>query len=350
MKRANHIFEKLIQPETLYKAFRLCSDGKQHYKAVKKFSENLKENIRELQTELENGTYTTGEYRIKQINEHGKDRKIHILPYKDRVLQRALGIVLDEHVYRTLTANTHASLEGRGIHTALNQIKKYLENDPDNTQYCLKIDIRHYFESIDHEILKTTWRRIIKDRRILRIIDDIIDSVPPDEGIPIGNHFSQLSATLYLSQFDHWIKEGLKIPYYTRYQDDMVFFAADSKQLRKWFREIDWYLISRLNLSIKPNWQIFFVDKRPVDIVGYRIRHDNTILRKSTFKRMRRRFLEIVKIEDAADMTYSQYCSANSFKGWSMHGNDKTIREKYIEPAEAILEEYHKRYLTHPQT
>ena len=125
MKRANHLFEKLIQPETLYKAFRLCSDGKQHYKAVKKFSENLKENLKELQTELENGTYTTGEYRIKTINEHGKERKIHILPYKDRVLQRALGIVLDEYVYRTLTANTHASLEGRGIHSALNQIKKY---------------------------------------------------------------------------------------------------------------------------------------------------------------------------------------------------------------------------------
>ena len=170
----------------------------------------------------------------------------------------------------------------------------------------------------------------------------VLESVPPEEGIPIGNYFSQLAANLYLSAFDHWIKETLKIKYYMRYMDDMVFFSNSAQVLRKQFREIDWYLISKLQLSIKENWQIFNVDARDVDIVGYRMSHNPTILRKSTFKRLRRKCLDIAKKQSGADLTYSEFCSANSYKGWSMHGNDATIREKYYEPIQEKLNEFHK--------
>lgn len=345
MKRVNHIFERFAPIENLREANRLCKSGKEHYKAVAKFQQHLEQNLVDLHTDLICGMYRTGEYRIKNIVERGKERKIYVLDYKHRVVQRALGLVLEPIVYTRITADTHTSIQNRGIHSALHQVTKYLEEDIENTRYCLKIDIRHYFPSVDHEILKGLWRRIVKDKRALAIIDDIIDSVPPDEGLPIGNHFSQVSATLYLSPFDHWIKEQLKIKHYTRYMDDMVFFAADKGELRRKFRELDWYLVSRLHLSIKDNWQIFPVDARYVDFVGYRMSHTGTLLRKTTFGRLRTRCISVAKRGDAENLTYPEYCSVNSYKGWSMHGNDETIKKNYYQPIEPIMKKFHNLYL-----
>lgn len=341
MKRANHLFKKFVSIENLRTANEQSRKGKNHYREVAEFQKNLEQNLSDIQTELLLGTYTTGKYRIKNINERGKERKIYVLPYRDRVVQRALGNVIEPVVLRHLTPFTHATIKNRGIHSALKQVTGYLE-DIENTQYCLKIDIHHYFPSISHTALKEIWRRIIKDKKILKIIDNIIDSVPEDEGIPIGNYFSQLAANIYLSPFDHWIKEVLKIKYYTRYMDDMVFFSSSPTELRKQFREIDWYLLSRLSLQTKDNWQIFFIDKRVVDFIGYRMSHNNTILRKSTFKRLRRRCLDVAKRVGAENITYTEYCSVNSFKGWSMHGNDETIKEKYYKPIENKLSEFQK--------
>ena len=253
MKRVNHLFPLFVGFDNLKRAHLESSKGKHHYRAVAKFEENKDENLAELQTELLFGTYTTGKYRTKTIEERGKQRLIYILPYRDRVVQRALGFVVEPVVMRHLTADTHATIKERGIHSALRQVCRYLNSDPAGTAYCLKIDVHHYFPSIDHEIIKDQFRRLIKDKRILRIIDNIIDSVPPDEGLPIGNYFSQLGANLYLSEFDHFVKEQLKVKYYIRYMDDMVFFASSAAELRRVFRQADWYLTSRLHLPITDN-------------------------------------------------------------------------------------------------
>lgn len=341
MKRVNHIFEKFVSMDNLRQAAKDSADKKHHYHAVKKFYENLENNLAELQTELLMGTYELGEYRIKQIHERGKDRTIYILPFRDRVVQRALGNVIDPILIRRLNTCTHASIKGRGIHSAKRQVEEYLR-DVEGTQYCLKIDIRHYFQSIDHIILKEQWRKVIKDKKILALIDKIIDSVPPEEGVPIGNYFSQVAANLYLSWFDRWVKEILKIKYYMRYMDDMVFFANTAWELRKHFREIDWKLCSELHLSIKDNWQIFNVDARAVDVVGYRMGHGNTILRKKTFQNIRRSCAVVAKRDSAENLTYPEFCSVQSFKGWSMHANDATIKENYYKPIEEKLNEFQK--------
>lgn len=341
MKRVNHIFEKFVSMDNLRKAAEDAADKKHHYHAVKKFYANLENNLADLQTDLLMGTYELGEYRIKQIHERGKDRKIYILPFRDRIVQRALGNVLDPILLRRLNECTHASIKGRGIHSAKNQVEKYLK-DVEGTQYCLKIDIHHYFQSIDHIVLKEQWRKVIKDKKILEIIDKIIDSVSPEEGVPIGNYFSQIAANLYLSWFDRWVKTVLKIKYYMRYMDDMVFFAKTAWELRKQFREIDWKLCSELHLSIKENWQIFKVDARAVDVVGYRMGHGNTILRKTTFQNVRRSCNVVARRDCAENLTYPEFCSVQSLKGWSMHANDTTIRENYYAPIEEKLNEFQK--------
>ena len=125
-------------------------------------------------------------------------------------------------------AHTYACRKNKGIHKAAQDIKKVLRKDVVNTQYCLKLDIKKFYPSIDHEILKSIVRRKIKDTKVLKLLDEIIDSAP---GVPIGNYLSQYFANLYLAYFDHWIKECKKIKYYFRYADDIVIFSKNKESL-----------------------------------------------------------------------------------------------------------------------
>ena len=139
------------------------------------------------------------------------------------------------------------------------------------------MDIRKFYQSVDHEVLKLIVRRRIKDERLLLLLDGIIDSAP---GIPIGNYLSQFFANLYLSYFDHWLKEDKKVRYYYRYADDMVILSSNKSNLHTLKDEIRDYLRDVLKLELKDNWQIFPVGKRGIDFIGYVFYHDHVKMRK----------------------------------------------------------------------
>ena len=84
------------------------------------------------------------------------------------------------------------------------------------------MDVRKYFDSIDHKTLKILLAKIINDETALNIFYTIIDScdTSTDKGIPIGNLTSQFFANYYLSAFDHHFKERLHAKRYIRYMDD----------------------------------------------------------------------------------------------------------------------------------
>lgn len=138
------------------------------------------------------------------------------------------------------------------------------------------LDIRKFYPSIDHEVLKGIIRKKIKDQKLLQLLDEIIDSA---EGVPIGNYLSQFFANLYLTYFDHWLKEDKQVKYYFRYADDIVILHKDKEYLRELFEEMKQYL-DTLKLTFKDNYQIFKVEDRGISFVGYVIRHDYTLVRK----------------------------------------------------------------------
>lgn len=133
--------------------------------------------------------------------------------------------------------------------------------EPNETLYCLKMDVRKFYPSINHDILC-----------------EIIYSA---DGVPIGNYLSQFFANLYLAYFDHWVKEELKCKFYFRYADDIVILSSDKNFLRTVLIAIKMYLKEVLDLRLKPNYQIFPVDDRGIDFVGYRFYHTHVLLRKS---------------------------------------------------------------------
>jgi RNA-directed DNA polymerase len=291
MKRIGNLFDKICSIDNLKVADKNARKGKLRSYGVRMHDQNRGDNIRALHVSLLNGTFKTSPYYIFKIYEP-KERIIYRLPYyPDRIVHHAIMNMLEPIWVAMFTKDTYSCIKNRGIHGCAKAVRKSLRVDPDGTRYCLKLDIKKFYPSIDHKILKEVIRRKIKDARLLALLDEIIESV--DAGVPIGNYLSQFFANVYLTYFDHWVKEELRVKHYFRYADDIVILSSNKKQLHIWFRLIRDYLYNNLKLSVKDNWQVFPVDVRGIDFVGYVFRHKYTLLRKSTKKNLCRRVAKI---------------------------------------------------------
>ena len=172
-------------------------------------------------------------------------------------------------------------------------------------------------------------RKKFKDKLLLELLDEIIDSVEGNKGVPIGNYLSQYFANFYLSYFDHWLKEEKKCKYVFRYMDDIVILDGDKNFLHNLKKEIDDYLKVNLDLKVKENWQIFPTNVRGIDFVGYRTFRHCKLLRKSTYKRMKEKCRKMIKRER---LSFSEFCTVNSYLGWLMWCNSHDLSLKYISP------------------
>ena len=292
MKRYGYLFARICAIDNLRLAAYNAGRGKRNRREVRAFFANLEAELARLHDELEGGTYETSAYEIFEKIEE-KRRIIYKLPFRDRVVHWAIMQVLEPVWTPQFTADTHACIKGRGMHSLLRRLREDLREDPEGTAYCLKIDVRKFYPSIDHETLKNVVRRKIKDPEVLALLDGIIESAP---GVPIGNYISQYLANLYLSELDHLLKEVAGVRYYYRYADDMVLLAGDKATLRGWLVLInDWLETERL-LSLKSNYQIFPVDSRGIDFVGYVTRHTHCLARKKNKKGL---CLELARLRKA---------------------------------------------------
>lgn len=271
--------------ELVYKLGNLVNadfDAQEHHinYGIIKHRQHLLQDLLKLQFMLKYRDYhpSINDYSIFKIYEP-KEREIYRLSYyPHRIIHHAIMNVLEPIWKNVFIKNTYACIKGRGIHLLEKHLYRDLQNHPKETVYCAKMDIRHFYPSVDHEILKKIIRKKIKDKKLLNLLDAIIDSAP---GLPIGNYLSQYLSNLYLTYFDHWCKEELKIKFYYRYADDIVLLSDNKEQLRNWIIAIKMYLTKELKLTLKPNYQIFPVESRGIDYVGYVIRHKYILLRKS---------------------------------------------------------------------
>ena len=328
MKRINNIYDQICTPENLLLAYNKAKQGKGNTYGVRLFQKDLDNNLLKIYQELSTCTFRTSEYSIFTIFEP-KERIIYRLPFRDRVVHHAIMNVLENIWVSVFISHSYSCIKGRGIHGVLKHLQRDLK-DKAGTQYCLKMDIRKFYPNIDHEILKVIIRKKLKDQKVLSLLDEIIDSAP---GVPIGNYLSQFFANLYLSYFDHWLKEEKQVKYYYRYADDIVILSSDKKYLHKLFLEIDKYLTGKLNLQIKGNYQIFPVEKRGIDFVGYVFYQSHILMRKSIKKRFCRKASKLNK-KNISKEEYKKQISP--WIGWAKHCNSKHL-QKIILKNEKIL-------------
>lgn len=312
---------------------------------------------------LINHTYKTSDYEVFYKQDGKKLRKIYKLPYfPDRICQWAILQVIEPCIINNLTADTYSAIPNRGIHKGLTKLQSAMWNDPEECRYCLKLDARHYYQSINHDLLKEKYSRMFNDNELLWLLNEIIDSIEtaeiedltaiylleedidPETGIPIGNYLSQYSGNYYFSSFDHWIKEQKHVKYYFRYMDDMVIFDKTKEELFALKKEIDIYFRNELKLNIKENWQVFPSYVRGVDFLGYRTFYKYTLLRKSTCLEMEKKMTAIRnKVEAGNMMNYSEWCSINSYKGWLKYADTFRLYQKYVVPLLPYADDYYIR-------
>ena len=315
MKRIGNLYHQIYDVNNLKLADKKARLGKTNQQGVIKHDKNRGSNIINLYHVLINCEYTTSAYTVYTLYDP-KEREIFRLPYyPDRITHHAIMNVLEPIFVSIFTSDTYSCIKKRGIHGAFYKLKHVLK-DQINTRYCLKLDIKKFYPSINHYILKKLLRRKFKDEKLLALLDDIIDSA---QGVPIGNYLSQYLANFYLTYFDHWIKEVLRVKYYFRYCDDIVILSSNKETLWNYLDKIKIYLKDNLKLEVKYNYQVFPVVSRGIDFVGYKFYHTHILLRKS----IKLKFIKMIKYNNNSK-------SKASYNGWLSHCNSINLRDKYL--------------------
>lgn len=318
MKRYGNLYARICDIDNLREAAHNAASGKHKRDEVTAFFANLEENLAQLHRELTEKRYKTSPYDVF-IKYEGKRREIYKLPFRDRVVHWAIMQVLEPIWTPQFTADTHACIKGRGMHSLLRKLREDLRDDPEGTAYCLKLDVRKFYPSIDHDKMKAVVRRKIKDPEVLWLLDGIIDSAP---GVPIGNYISQYFANLYLSELDHLLKEVAGVRYYYRYADDMVLLAGDKPTLHGWLVLINDWLNEERHVDLKGNYQVFPVESRGIDFVGYVTFHTHCLARKKNKQGLCR---ELAKLRKAGVPEAEIMLLTASRAGFMLHCDSKHL-------------------------
>jgi len=353
MKRYGNLWHRIIAFDNLLHAAHKAQRGKRFRHSTLLFNFHLEDELIQLHQALETQTYRPGKYKTFQIWEP-KPRLISAAPFRDRVVHHALCAIILPIFERTYIFDSYANREGFGTHRALRRFTHFARN----SRYILQCDVRRYFPSIDHEILKTLIRRKIKCPQTLWLIDTIIDGsneqepviehFPGDDlltplqrrrGLPIGNLTSQFFANIYLNGFDHFVKEQLQAPNYLRYVDDFALFSDDRAFLADARLAVEAYLAT-LRLKIHPIKSQLFETCQGANFVGFRVLPTHIRVRNDNLRRARRRFkrLKLAYSHDRISFHELTQC-VRSWAAHLKHGDTAQLRQNI----------FHELYFVKPQ-
>ena len=319
-KSVNDLYEPMLEHSNVEDKFHKAAKGKTERPDVAAIlnPENIQQHVEKVIEQLSN---TAPEWydvpnpeKAWKPNRHGKvkinegtgrkERSIEKPRYNyEQVVHHIVVSACYDIFMQGMYEFSCGSVPERGAHYGKKYIERWIRTDTKNCKYVLKMDIRHFFESVDHDVLKAWLEKKIRDKRMLHILNLIIDG--SEQGLPLGFYTSQWLSNFMLQPLDHYIKEELHAVHYIRYMDDMVVFGRNKKELHRMRIAIDEFLGRELNLQMKGNWQVFRFDYierktgkrkgRPLDFMGFQFYHDKTILRESIMLRCTRKVNRVSK-------------------------------------------------------
>lgn len=360
MKSYKHLYEKLIDIDNIIKAIHNASKRKKRRREVQEIIDNPWHHANQIIAMLERGEYTPQKHILRKITDKSSGKERYIMkPYffrnmegkevYEQVIQHAVIQVLRPIIMKGMYCHSYGSIPGRGCHSGKRALAGYIKNrkDTKDIKYGLKCDIHHFYQSINITLLKELLTKKIHDARFLKIIFVILDSnvglmkgKEIEMGLPIGFYSSQWLANFFLQNFDHYMKEKLKVKFYIRYMDDFVVLDSNKRKLHYVLSEIKSYL-SNIKLHLKGNYQLFLFDYvrkdnhvvgRPINFMGFKFYRTRTTLRKPILKRARRAAKQIDKAVKENRLNW--YCCSRimSYKGWFKYTDTKQYVRKYIKP------------------
>lgn len=326
MKRPGKLIEQIADYENLYLAYFKARKGKIGKAAVYAYGKQVQQHLPELQRQILSGDIAVGNYHYFTIYDP-KKRLICAAPFGQRVLHHAVMNICHPFFERAQIFDSYASRIGKGTYAALDRAKNFTRR----YQWFLKLDVRKYFDSLDHGILNNQLQRLFKDKSLQEIFARIIASycVQPNKGVPIGNLTSQYFANHYLAGLDHFVKEILNIPAYVRYMDDMALWHNDKDMLLHAGLRLQQYAADELRLSLKP----FCLNRKShgLPFLGYLVYPDQIRLAhrcRSRFIKKLDRYEQNLASERWTQKEYQQHVSP--LIAFTEHANAKEFRKKII--------------------
>ena len=324
-----HKYDDIISLENLLLAWKKFKSEKSNKKDVQIFERNLMENLLQLHRDLKTKNYKHSGYYAFKISDP-KPRDIHKALIRDRVLHHAVYQKIYFFFDSKFISDSYSCRKWKGAHKSMNKFKSYFYKvSRNNTQPCwvLKCDIKKFFASIDHEILKSILAKHINVKETLWLLGQVIDSfysthcqgstLTVKRGLPLGNLTSQLLVNIYMNEFDQFIKHKLKVKYYIRYADDFVVLSQDKKYLENVLERMKEFLSSDLKLTMHPDKVFIKTIASGVDFLGWVHFPKHRVLRTATKRRMFRNLKENLKEE-----------SRQSYLGLLRHGNSYKIQRE----------------------
>lgn len=349
----NPSFSSIINFNNLLLAHKKSLRGKRNSYRAACYNYYLISNLLKLHYKLKTGTYYPDHYYKKIIYEP-KKRLIEAPCYHDLIVQHAINNSLSDFYERFFIPGSFACRKGRGTHAAAHYIQQILRRT--NVKYACHMDISKYYASINHRRLYEIIKSKINDDKIMSLLWHIIQSsdsghkydniLPSDapyfhnghRGIPIGNLTSQLFANIYLNELDMYVKQKLKIRYYARYMDDIIFFDNSKLVIKNWQTAITEFCHDNLYLTINPHKNQVYPTDRGVDFVGFIIFPYFMRLRGSSVRRYTKRFRKNLKLVIHHKKPLSDFDrSFTAWKGYAKQANTGRLISKLENQKDATL-------------
>ncbi|MDA3836808.1 MAG: reverse transcriptase domain-containing protein [Nanoarchaeota archaeon] len=326
MKSYKNLYEKIYAKKNLVLAWRKARKGKTKKNYVIGFEKDLPENIKILQEELRTQSYKP---RVMEtfVLKDPKTRKISKADFRDRIIHHAVCNIIEPIFDKIFIYDNSANRKWKGTLFAIKRfdyfVKKVSKNGKcngwfDNNQikgYCLKADIKHYFQEVNHKILLSIISKKIKCKKTMNLISIILYNFSYEKGIPLGNLTSQFFANIYLNELDYFAKHELKCKYYIRYVDDFILLCESKGKLEEWKREIGRFVQNKLNLELHPDKTKIINLSKGIDFVGFRNFYHNRLLRKRNIRKINQ------KIKYFNKGHISQENFIKSWQGWLAYSN-----------------------------
>lgn len=356
----NGEFAEMFKFLKLYDAHLHAERGRRSRQDVALYKYNLEDNLLNTEDELMEETYEVGRYHRFFVYEP-KKRLVMSLQYRDRVVQWAIYQKLMPFYDKMFIFDSYACRIGKGSHAASNRLQYWLKaiHRKPGKWYYLKLDISKYFYRVDHEILIQILKRRIKDEKLMRLLERIINGkepfglppgIGPDElpreewlntvGMPIGNLTSQLFANIYLNELDQYCKHELHIRYYVRYMDDVIILANDKRKLHEYEDKIRVFLKDNLRLDLNSKTAIRPVEMG-IEFVGFRTWGTYKRIKKSTAKRMKRSVKHLTMLLATKQITREHFdrCMA-SYSGILKQAKADHLKAKLNEIYTETMKQY----------
>lgn len=350
MKRYDNLYPCLISDSNLDKAIEVVCRGHRWVgdhrpnKTILWVDSTREERREELRRIIVEGFVPT-EPKIKRRYDNNARKWRDIAEPKlwpDQFVHHALIQVLEPIMIRRMDPYCCGSIKGRGTMQGIKAMKKWMSNEY-GSRWCLQMDIYHFYEQLQPEVVMDRLRQIIKDKQVLDLCERVML-----HGVTIGAYFSQWFANTVLQPLDILIRQ-CDICHYVRYMDNFTVFAQSKKALKKVRRIADKWL-RKHGMRLKGNWQYFMPDIRLPDAFGYRFGRGYTLIRKRRLLNIKRQTRTYHKIKKKK-ISFKFAASYLSRIGGLKHCNSTNIIRKYLpdriqKKTKNIIKEHQKKELT----